>query len=205
MHRHVVRLLFPVDVGQYLQVVGESTEPGRDGGQPPPGAVCTPIFIAAAWGRAHGRRLSLTGGTRAKETPQTYPKQVHTHFLLVVSGESDKKEAFLCGLIYSGRRLLMWLVGWGMKRWRLTDAFHTKQNKTSEHFIHSQAKPTNIHVRVLASVNNQTLSPKTSVLPCSETFLNPPCVVLVHENKVAELVATRAVAYLAFFAFSLSH
>lgn len=43
-------LYFSVDVLflKYLQVVSESTEPSWDGGQSSPGAVCTPIFIAAA-------------------------------------------------------------------------------------------------------------------------------------------------------------
>lgn len=65
---------------EYSQVVGESAEPGWDGGQPPPGAVCTPIFIAAARGRTNGHRLPLTGGTGTEEAPQTDPKQIHTHF-----------------------------------------------------------------------------------------------------------------------------
>lgn len=65
---------------EYSQVVGESAEPGWDGGQPSPGAVCTPIFIAAARGRTNGRRLPLTGGPGTEEAPQTYPKQIHTHF-----------------------------------------------------------------------------------------------------------------------------
>lgn len=77
---------------KYLQIVGESTESCRDGGESSPGAVGAPIFVAAAGGGTHSRRLPLTGGTRAEEPPQTYPKQPRTHFLRVGSGGTGEEE-----------------------------------------------------------------------------------------------------------------
>lgn len=50
--------------------------------------------------------------------------------------------AFVCGLIYSGRRLLLMWFGrlWTMKRWSLTDAF---QNKTpAVQTLHTFTTPT---------------------------------------------------------------
>lgn len=122
-HTHSQASLSDYLAAEYSQVVGESAEPGWDGGQPSPGAVCTPIFIAAARGRTNGRRLPLTGGTGSEEAPQTYPKQIHTHFDSLRFRWKRLKGSFgslfvsgFCGWVYSGRRLLMWSLGGGMKR-----------------------------------------------------------------------------------------
>lgn len=84
----------------YLQVVSESAQPGRDGGQPPTGAVCAAVLIAAACGRTNRRSgLVLAGGSGTEETPQADPQHGHTHFVHVASGDSNE-ESGLCVCFY---------------------------------------------------------------------------------------------------------